>query len=440
MKKRFPALLSAILLAVLFGASPLASHAALDTDEVDAIIASIPEDWPEAPEVECGAAILIDADSGEILYAKNATQKMYPASTTKLMTALLTLENASLQDIVSFSSKAVTIPSDSSYIGMRRGEKMVLRECLYGLLLPSANEVANALAEHVSGDMSTFVVRMNERMFQLGGVNTQFANPTGLHTDGHFTCAYDLALVMQECVKNSIFIEISSQLSYVHHADELLPKDIPMMNTNYMIRPSSEYYSEYVVCSKTGHTAEAGYNLVTYAEKDGTRLVVVIMGCENGLQYVGTQSLLDYGFNYFHRVLPSSLDDSLNLENYFTASPLQIPAPEISLLRIDQTSTILLPDNVTSEDLEKTTVDTPTGKQITYTYQGYPLGTVVLSYVSKGAESPFLVDRSDVSLDYELPRNLNMIDGWLIVLTGAMAFVFFLLLLWLARRFRRARS
>ena len=438
--RHFAALFTAVLLAVLFAASPLQTHAALDTDEVDDIIASIPKDWPEAPEIEAEAAILIDADSGEILYAKNATQKMYPASTTKLMTALLTLENASLQDIVKFSAKAVAIPSNSSYIGMRRGEQMVLRECLYGLLLPSANEVANALAEHVSGDMSTFVVRMNERMFQLGGVNTQFANPTGLHTDGHFTCAYDLALVMQECVKNSIFVEISSQLSYVHHADELLPKDIPMMNTNMMIRPSSEYYSEYVVCSKTGHTDESGQNLVSYAEKDGTRLVVVVMGCESGQQYVGTQSLLDYGFNYFHRVLPSSLDDSLNLENYFTASPLQIPTPEIPLLRIDQTSTILLPDNVTSEDLEKTTVDTPTGKQITYSYQGYPLGTVVLSYVSKGAEAPFLVDRSDVTLDYELPKNLNMIDGWLIVLTGGMAFVLFLVLIWLFRRFRRARN
>ena len=438
--KRFVALFLIFLLAGLFAASPLSVRAGLDTDEVDEIIASIPEDWPEAPEIDCGAAILIDAESGEILYAKNATQKMYPASTTKLMTALLTLENASLQDIVTFSSKAVTIPSDSSYIGMRRGEKMVLRECLYGLLLPSANEVANALAEHVSGDMSTFVVRMNERMFQLGGVNTQFANANGLHTDGHYTCAYDLALVMQECVKNTNFVEISSQLSYVHHADELLPKDIPMMNTNYMIRPSSEYYSEYVVCGKTGHTAESGYNLVTYAEKDGTQLVVVIMGCENGLQYRGTQSLLDYGFNYFHRVLPSSLDDSLNIENYFTASPLEIPTPEIPLLKIDQTSTILLPDSVTSDDLEKTVVDTPTGKQITYTYQGYPLGTVVLSYVSKGAESSFLIDRSDVTLDYELPKNLNLIDGWLLVLTGGMAFVFILLLLWLARRYRRARN
>ena len=438
--RRFLAFFLTILLAGLLLAPSVSVRAALDTDEVDDIIASIPKDWPEAPEIEAEAAILIDAESGEILYAKNATKKMYPASTTKLMTALLTLENASLQDIVKFSAKAVTIPSNSSYIGMRRGEQMVLRECMYGLLLPSANEVANALAEHVSGDMSTFVVRMNERMFQLGGVNTQFANPSGLHTDGHFTCAYDLALVMQECVKNTNFVEISSQLSYVHHSDELLPKDIPMMNTNLMIRPSSEYYSEYVVCGKTGHTDESGHNLVTYAEKDGTRLVVVIMGCENGQQYVGTQSLLDYGFNYFHRVLPSSLDASLNLENYFTASPLQIPAPEISLLRIDSSSTILLPDNVTSEDLEKTTVDTPTGKQITYTYQGYPLGTVVLSYVSKGAEAAFLIDRSDVSLDEELPKNLNLIDGWLIVLIGGMSFIFLLLLFWLARRFRRSRS
>ena len=273
-----------IFLAVSAIFSGTAAYARADRNSVDAVISSIPPDWPVPGEVHCRAAILMDADSGEILYALRATDPMYPASTTKLMTALLALENASLSDVVHFSSRAVAIPSGSSHIGMRRGEDMVMKECLISLLLPSANEVANAIAEHVSGDQKTFVARMNDRMVQLGGVNTVFKNTNGLQDTEHYTCAYDLALIMKELVGNSTFVDIASLQSYVHHPDSLLPKTIPMTNTNMMIRPSSEYYNENVILGKTGHTAESGYNLVIYAEKDGTKLISVVMGAESGYQ------------------------------------------------------------------------------------------------------------------------------------------------------------
>lgn len=360
---------------------------------------------------------------------------MYPASTTKLVTALLTLENASPQDIVEFSPNAVAIPSGSSHIGMRRGEKMVLQECLYGLLLPSANEVANALAEHTAGSIKTFVKQMNERVYQLGGVNTAFTNCNGLQSPGHYTCAYDLALVMRACVENSTFVEISSAQSYVHHKDTLLPKDIPMTNTDMMIRPSSEFYNEYVVCGKTGHTDEAGYNLVTYAVKNETKLIVVVMGCENGNQYVSTQSLLDYGFNYFHTVLPSELDDALNLEDAFTMSPLEVPTAGLSLLTMDASDTILLPDTLTFDLLQKSVEDTDDGKKITYSYKNYPLGTVSLSYADKKGERVILRNKFAELPDLSLPEDLYTIDGWLVLALVLLTVGLVLFWKWMKKRF-----
>ena len=388
---------------------------AADIEDVDAMIAAIPSDWPEAPEIAAETAVLMDADSGEILYAKNATKSMYPASTTKLMTALLTLESASLQDIVDFSQTAVSIPAGSSHIGMRRGEQMVLKECLYGLLLPSANEVANALAEHVSGSIRSFVIRMNERAYQLGAVNTDFVNANGLHDESHHTSAYDLALIMKACAENSTFVEIASTPSYVHHSDDLLPKDIPMTNTHLMIRSSSEYYNSDVVCGKTGHTDESGYNLVTYASRDGMNLIAVVMGCEDGKQYASTQSLLDYGFNYFHQVLPAELDDSLLTESHFTSSALAIPTPSVSLLSPDSAETILLPDNVTFDMLKKTSEEVSSGIKITYTYDGYPLGSVTLSSETSVSSSPLFKKSVAEELVLSEPDTLTVIDGWLIV-------------------------
>lgn len=423
MKKTISVLL-AVLLTIAYFTVPVR---AAEKDEVDTIISSIPANWPAAPSISAKAAILMDASSGEILYAKDATQAMYPASTTKLMTALLALENsASLDEIVDFPFAAVNIPAGSSHIGMRRGEQMVLRECLYGLLLPSANEVANALGLAVSGSLQDFVIRMNERAYQLGAVNTVFSNANGLHEDTHFTCAYDLALIMKACVQNSTFVEIASSLSYVHHADSLLNKDIPMTNTDLMIRSSSEYYNPYVICGKTGHTAEAGYNLVTYAEKDGMKLITAVLCCQDGGQYVSTQSLLDYGFNYFRQVLPAELDTSLSMEHRFTSSPLALPTPDISLLSIASTDTILLPDSVTFDMLTKNIENVPDGLRITYTYENYPLGSVLLSGSSSLVNDPIYREKAAEVLTFEEVENLSVIDGWLIVTLAILILVFIL--------------
>ena len=430
MKKKLFSCLTALIFCLLIPMAPV--HG--DTlEEVNSLIASIPEDWPEAPRISAKAAVLMDADSGEILYAKKATDRMYPASTTKLMTALLTLEHASLSDVVTFSQTSVLIPPGSSHIGMRRGDQMVLRECLLGLLLPSANEVANALAEHTAGTIGYFTTLMNEKALALGAVNTVFRNVNGLHEEGHYTCCYDLALIMRELSTNNTFTELAGTPSYVHHADDLLPKDIPMMNTNQMIRPATEYYNDTVVCGKTGHTEESGYNLVTYAEKDGVHLIAVVMGCESGQEYVSTQSLLDYGFNYFHLVLPAQLDVSLNMENAFTSSPLRIPTKTENLVYIDENDSILLPDNVSFDMLQKNVEDLEDGKKITYTYQDYPLGNVTLKY-GKNRELDAIY-RTEEAQDYAREAYpLFTIDAWFVGALVLMILLFVILTLTLAKR------
>ncbi|MBR6405845.1 MAG: D-alanyl-D-alanine carboxypeptidase [Lachnospiraceae bacterium] len=429
MKKHLQKITALLLSALIILCFSVPVYAA-DKAEVDRIIGSIPAEWPQPPQISASTAILMDADSGEIIYAKDATRAMYPASTTKLMTALLALENSSLSDIVDFPFAAVDIPSGSSHIGMRRGEQMELRECLYGLLLPSANEVANALAIHISEYISNFVVLMNERALRLGTVNTVFTNANGLHEDGHYTCAYDLALIMRACVQNTTFVEISSTPSYVHHADTLLPKDIPMTNTDLMIRRSSEYYNEDVVCGKTGHTENSGYNLVSYAERDNMRLIAVVMGCEDGAQYLSTQSLLDYGFNYFHQVLPGELDSSLAMNAAFTSSPLALPTPERALLFLDQGGTILLPDTITFDMLDKQVEDVEGGKLVTYLYRDFPLGSVRLSYGEADSTSSIFREKEKEQLSTESVEPIAALDGWLIVSLFALLLllIFFIIL------------
>jgi len=423
--KRVLAALAALLLTISFISIPAE---AVDIDEVRAVIDSIPENWPEGPSIGAKNAVLMDAETGEILYAKNALDAAYPASTTKLMTALLTLEQAGLNDIVDFSFQAINIPSNSSYIGMRRGEQMVLKECLYGLLLPSANEVANALAEHVSGSIGLFVKEMNVRAFELGCVNTVFQNANGLHHVSHYTCAYDLALVMKACIANPAFLEISSAQSYVHHSDELLPKDIPMVNTNKMIRPASEYYNADVICGKTGHTDESGHNLVSYAERNGTKLIAVVLGCADGNEYVSTQSLFDYGFNYFNQMLPADFDQSLDMEAAYTSSPLQVPTPGLSLLHLDSSERILVPAGVTYDMLEKKTEKTDDGITLTYIYEGYPLGSVHLSYQDPVPADFYEVDEKTVAKAPTV-ATLAILDGRLLLLLGGLTALCILVIL-----------
>jgi D-alanyl-D-alanine carboxypeptidase (penicillin-binding protein 5/6) len=257
----------------------------------------------QQPAIEAQAAVLMDVDSGILLYAKNENQKLYPASVTKIMTALLTLEanEKNLDKRVPFSHDAVfSLPYDASNIAMNEGESLSVGEALYGLMLASANEVANALAESVGGSQTAFVERMNQKADALGAVSTHFVNPNGLHDENHYTCAYDMALFMREAVSDARFLDIISTKHIDLPPTEKQSESRPLNNSNKLIQPTSNYYNPDVVGGKTGYTSQAMHTLVNYALKDGIRLVSVVLYDGKNQNYADTNALLQYGFSHYH--------------------------------------------------------------------------------------------------------------------------------------------
>jgi len=239
----------------------------------------------------------MEASTGMILYSTNADEIKYPASITKIMTALIVLEHTTdFDERISFSDRAVfSIPRNSSHIAMDVGETLTVYEALYGLMLESANEVSLALAEHVAGSIEDFVDLMNRRARALGAYNTYFANPSGLPGAGHVTTAYDMALIMREAIRHPLFVDIIRARRFDIPPTERQPDVRALRNTNRLIH-EGPLFNESVIGSKTGWTTAAGHTLVTYAQHNGRRLIVSVLGGDTPGTFIDTTALLDYGF------------------------------------------------------------------------------------------------------------------------------------------------
>lgn len=254
------------------------------------------------PELIAPAAILMDADTGVVLYGKNVDERHYPASITKVMTALLAIEFAGddLSQRVPFSREAVyTLPYGSSNIAMDEGETLTMEEALYGLMLASANEVANALAEYIGAEQNNFARLMTKRAKELGAEHTQFMNAHGLHDDEHYTTPRDMAIIMRKAIEYPLFVTLIGTPFSEIPPTERQTEIRPLNNSNKLIQPNSDYYYEYCVGGKTGYTDEARHTLVTYGEKDDIRLVAVVMQDEKGGPYSDTKALFEYGFSLY---------------------------------------------------------------------------------------------------------------------------------------------
>ena len=257
--------------------------------------------WPKGPAIGAASAIIMDADSGTILYEKNIDKHLYPASITKIMTALLVYENLDLSDKITFSETAVFgIEPGSSNIGMDVGESITVDEALNGVMVASANEVAIALAERVSGSEEEFANLMNKRAEELGCRNTHFVTSNGLHKSDHYTCARDMALISREVCKHPELVEYMSKMNYHFEKSQNQPDDFWLLNTNDFLTGEINY--EGVIGGKTGYTDQARETLVTFAERDGVRLICVIMREEPPYEYYDTMDLLEYGFKNFKKV------------------------------------------------------------------------------------------------------------------------------------------
>lgn len=263
------------------------------------------QDWPQGPEVACETAVLIDADSGNVLYDKGKDELRYPASITKIMTALLAIENLSMDQQITFSETSVQAISvaGSSNMGMQAGEVISVKDCLYGLIIESANEAAVQLAEVVSGTESAFAEFMNQRAAQIGCKNTHFVNASGLPDENHYTTAYDMALIFREAIKNETFKEIIKTENYTIPATNINPNPKNLHTHHPLLASESPEHYEGCIGGKSGSTEAAGKTLVTGAERNGIIYIAVVMkGTDMGPNCADTTNLFNYGFNSFEKI------------------------------------------------------------------------------------------------------------------------------------------
>ncbi len=263
----------------------------------------------EQPEISTDAAILIDSSSEKVLYSKNENQKMYPASTTKILTAILTIENCNLNDVVTVPYEAISsITSGYSVAALQAGEQLTVEQLLQVMLVHSANDAANVLAFHVSGSIENFAELMNNKVSELGLTNTHFTNPSGMHDENHYTTAHDLAIIMKYCMKNDTFRSLSSLKYCTIPATNKY--DVRVFNTTnelliYDNRDvSSNYYYKYAIAGKTGYTTQAKNCLVSVAKKENLELICVVLSAgiypnNVSAKFVDTKSIFDYGYNNY---------------------------------------------------------------------------------------------------------------------------------------------
>lgn len=381
---------------------------------------STPDKWPLGPEINAGSAILIDADTGTILYEKNAHEKAYPASTTKLMTTLLALENCTLTETVTFSYDAVhSISPGDAYIATKEGEQYTMEQCLYALLLPSANEVAYGIAEHVSGSVESFVSLMNQRARELGAINTHFNNSSGLFDPNHYTTAYDLARIGRACMSNTTMLSMMQTRSY-----EIPPtnktKDTRYLNQRHALLRPGTYYYEYCVGGKTGFTDESQYTLISFASKGDLNLICVTFQCElEEYRYLDTTALFNWGFDNFEKVTVSSEDAGVLLKNtdYYKTRIFGSPQTAFSL----ETSYITLPNNTNTSkvttSISRENVNNAFAV-VTFHYNNRNVGTANLVVVKNSEDSdlpsnlPFLSPETRPSI---ASTKYVVLNAWAII-------------------------
>lgn len=370
--------------------------------------------WPEGPSVNAETAIVMEASTGLILYEKNIHAKRYPASITKIMTALIAIENSSLNDIVTFSRDAVfKVDLKSSRIGIDVGEQLTMQQCLYGILLESANEVSYAVAEHVGGTVDKFVEMMNDKAKSLGCLNTNFVNPHGLPDENHVTTAYDMALITRAAMENDTFRKITGTRTYQIPPTNIQSETRYLRNHHRFILKQDYFYDD-AIGGKTGYTNAARYTLATVAKRGDMELITVIMKVDTSAnQYRDTAKLLDFGFDNFS-IYPIS--DLVNIEETQDSQLFTKFNPLLSKketpLKTDGNGYVVLPNTASFEDAEKDVsffdniVDESIIGTISYTYMDKYVGGANIIY-NKDFSPDIVLDNSEIDYTKEEPEEID---------------------------------
>lgn len=253
-----------------------------------------------AISVSADSAVLMDAETGQILYSKGTDTAYPPASTTKIMTVLLTLERCNLDDVVKVGKIPPTAEGSKIYI--YEGEELKVKDLLYAVLLVSANDCAEALAEHISGSIDNFAKEMNKRAEELGCTDANFVNPTGLYNKEHKASARDLALILRELSKHPEFKQIATTLSYKIQPTNKCNKVRPLSNEDKLIQKFSQFYYEGCEGGKTGYTIQSQHSYVAVATRNGQKLIVTLVHDKATSGFGDAVNLFNYGFKNFQLV------------------------------------------------------------------------------------------------------------------------------------------
>ena len=352
--------------------------------------------WPQASDISSTAAIVMETSTNTVLYSKNADQALYPASAVKVMTCLVALENSSLDDQVTMTATGVSGVTDGgANISSQLDEVFTMEQCLYAIMVASANDIALQVAEHVGGSVDAFVQTMNTRAQELGCTNTVFTNPTGLPDENQHITAHDMALIMEAAMANETFRTIAATTSYTLPATNVSGGERVLTNSFTMINNASDGYYEPCIGGKEGYT-----------EASGSTLVCVVLNGASGVTDDEAIALLNYGFDNF--------------------SPLTIADTDFNRL---SGGTVIAPNGATEDNL--TTEDTSSDGQITrqYYFGGTPVGTAILEDTEQQSNDAAVTGQKNMEAAQNYSASHTTTPYYIIGAIGAAFLLFFLFLL-----------
>lgn len=345
--------------------SALPAAAAVDNGHVCTVESNTWKNWPQAADIQCGTGIVIDADTGTILFNKGMDDQRYPASITKIMTCLIALENSTPDMQVTFTETGMADAySGSSNIIPKLGETFTMEQCIYMIMLKSANDVSTQVAEVVGGSVENFVNMMNQKAAELGCTNTHFNNASGLPDENHYTSAHDMARIAQAALQNETFCRVISTQSYTVPETNLSGARV-YENHHKMLLDNSGIHYDGCLGGKTGYTDSSLSTLVTFAERGGLKLISVVMyGLGDDVVYNDTRQLLDYAFSNFQKTADGTLatadgkilyqNQALTQQEYQQATATPTPVPSVEPTPAETAADSGEPTPAAEQNIDKT--------------------------------------------------------------------------------------
>lgn len=400
MKK--PKLLAGLLAASLTAAlmNPFLALGAAEANS-SGITTNTIEGWPQGPEITANAALIMEDSTNTVLYAKNMDAPLYPSSITKILTTLIALENSNLADSVTMTETGTAASADGSVsLNAQVGETFTMEQCLYAIMLGSANDISVQVAEQVGGSVDNFVAMMNQKAQDLGCTNTTFTNPTGLPDENQVSTAYDLALIMQAALKNETFQTIAAAASYTIPATNLNSAERALTNNFPLGTVTNASYYEGTLAGKSGYTQASGSTLAAGASRNGITLICVILSGTEQQVPPEAVTLLDYGFANFQTV---TVTDDLNTISGGTA---------------------VIPNTAAVEEVTvENTGETEDGIQQQFTYHGTAVGTAVVDEAEDSEPEDTGAVQAPAADEPLSPLPFVLIIGTGVILLGVLVYL-----------------